>query len=358
MNKIDLLKSLAPGFLPLIVFIGADAIWGTKIGLIVAVVFGLLELGFTYLKEKTLDKFIILDIGLIVVLGIVSIVLENDIFFKLKPALIELIFCAILGISVFSPLNIILLLSRRYMKNIDLPEGQIQQFKRSLKILFVIFLIHTAMIIYSAFSMSKEAWAFISGGLFYLIFAAYFAWEFIRTRLNRKQWLEKYKDEEWFDMVDQDGKVIGRAPRSVCHEGPGRLHPVVHIHVIDGRDRIYLQKRSWSKEIQPGKWDTAVGGHLSSGENLEDGVKREAEEELGMRNFQVQLLEKYVWETEVESELVFMFISRYNGAITINREEIDEGKFWRIKKIKESLGKEIFTPNFEFEFEILLKQVF
>lgn len=358
MNKMDILKSLAPGFLPLIVFIMADAIWGTEIGLIVAIGVGIIEFIFSYIKDKVIDKFILLDVGLIVVLGTVSILLENEIFFKLKPALIELIFCVVLGISVFSPVNIMMLMSKRYMKNIELNEAQIQQFTRSLQALFYIFLAHTVLIVYSAFFMSKGAWAFISGGLFYILFAVYFGFEFIRTRRKRKDWMAQYKDEEWFDIVDEEGRVKGKAPRSVCHSGPGMLHPVVHVHIIDPKDRIFLQKRSQKKQVQPGKWDTSIGGHISSGEKLEEALKREAAEELGITDFNVQFVSRYTWKSDIESELVFMFVSRYNRAITINKEEIDEGKFWRIKKIKESLGKGIFTSNFEYEFDILLKHIF
>ncbi|HLP58911.1 MAG TPA: NUDIX domain-containing protein [Candidatus Deferrimicrobium sp.] len=358
MNKMDILKTLAPGFLPLIIFILADSIWGTTIGLIVAVIFGVVEFIISYLKEKTIDKFILLDLSLIVILGTVSILMKNDIFFKLKPALIELVFCLILGISVFSPVNIMMLMTRRYMKNIELDEEQIRQFSRSLRILFYIFLAHTLLIVYAVFFMSKGAWAFISGGLFYLLFAGYFIFEMIRARHKRKEMVAQYQDEEWFDIVDTEGKITGKAPRSACHSGPGLLHPVVHIHIIDDKDRIFLQKRALTKQIQPGKWDTAVGGHITSGETLEDGLKREAAEELGLTEFKVRFLARYTWETKVESELVYMFVSRYDKIITINKEEIDEGTFWKIKKIKESLGKDIFTPNFEFEFKILLENYF
>lgn len=354
MNKLDVLKSLAPGFLPLLVFIAADAIWGTKIGLIVAVVVGILEFIISYVREKIVDKFILLDVGLIVVLGVVSILLENEIFFKLKPALIELIFCIILGVSVFSPVNVMLLISRRYMKNIEFGKAQIDQLNKSLRIMFYIFLVHTVLIIYSAFFMSKGAWAFISGGLFYIIFGVYFVFELVRNKLKQKQWQEKYKHEEWFDIVDEEGRVKGKAPRSVCHSGPGMLHPVVHLHVIDSKNRIFLQKRAITKEILPGKWDTAVGGHLTSGETVENALKRETEEELGIADFKAQLAAKYVWKSDIESELVFMFVCKYDKTIVINKEEIDEGKFFKIKKIKEMLGKGIITPNFEFEFDIIL----
>ena len=354
MNKWELLKSLAPGFLPLLIFIAADAIWGTRIGLIIAVVVGIIEFFISYIKEKIVDKFILLDVGLIVVLGMVSILLENEIFFKLKPALIELIFAVILGISVFSPVNIMLLMSKRYMKNMELGPAQMEQLNKGLKAMFAIFIVHTALIVYSAFFMSKQAWGFISGGLFYIIFVVYFLIELLRNKLKSKQWAEKYKDEEWFDIVDEEGRVKGRAPRSVCHSGhPGFLHPVVHLHVIDSKNRVFLQKRAMAKEILPGKWDTAVGGHLSSGETVDKGLQREAAEELGLSDFKALLVARYVWKSDIETELVFMFICRYDKPIRINKEEIDEGKFFKIKKIKEMVGTGELTPNFEYEFEPL-----
>jgi isopentenyldiphosphate isomerase/intracellular septation protein A len=355
MNKLDILKSLAPGFLPLIIFIIADSFFNPTISILIAVGVAIIELIASFIKEKTLDKFILLDVGLIVVLGMVSILLENEIFFKLKPAVIELIFCVILGISVFSPVNIMLLMSRRYMKNIRLEEPQVAQLNKGMRVLFFLFSVHTALIVYSAFFMSKQAWAFISGGLFYILFGIYFAVEFIRNKLKQKQLSEKYKDEEWFDIVDEEGKVKGKAPRSLCHSGRGMLHPVVHLHVIDSKDRVFLQKRAMSKEILPGKWDTAVGGHISSGETVETGLKREALEELGLTEFKAQPIARYVWQSDIESELVFMFICRYEGPFVLNIDEIEEGKFWKAKKIKEIIGKGILTPNFEFEFDILRK---
>lgn len=357
MNKMDILKSLAPGFLPLIVFIVADAFFEPAIAILIAVSVAIIELVITYVKDKTIDKFILVDVGLIVALGGVSIALDNEIFFKLKPAVIELIFCVILGVSVFSPVNIMLMMSKRYMKNIELGEAQVTQLKRSLKALFYIFSLHTLLIVFSAFFMSKQWWAFISGGLFYILFGVYFVYELWRKKNKHKQWEKLYKDDEWFDIVDEEGRVTGRAPRTICHSGPGMMHPVVHLHVLDAKDRIYLQKRAMTKEILPGKWDTAVGGHIASGENIEQGLKREAEEELGLSDFKAQMVAKYVWETEIESELVFSFICRYDKPITFNKDEIEEGKFWKIKKIKEVAGKGTLTPNFEFEFENILLNV-
>ncbi len=353
MNKIDLLKKMLPGFLPLIVFIIADEIWGTRIGIIAAILFGIVEFIFIYIKEKRLDRFIIVDTLLLVLLGLVSILFDNELFFKLKPALLEVIFCVILGISVFSPTNIILMMTKRYMKDLEISTFQEKQMMRSVKAMFWIFLVHTALIVYSAYFMSKEAWGFISSGLFYILFGAYFVFELVKQKLN----LKKYRNEEWLPLVNEEGKVIGKAPRSVCHQDKSMLHPVVHVHVVNARQQIFLQKRPMSKLVQPGKWDTAVGGHLSCDETLEQGLRREVIEELGIENGQFNLISNYVWESNIEQELVYMFYGYYNKTITVNRDEVDEGKFWTIKEIKDNLGKQVFTPNFEHEFSMLTKEL-
>jgi len=362
LSRWQLLKTLAPGFLPLLVFIAADALWGTMVGLAVAVASGVVELLVSYARERKLDRFVLLDTLLIVAMGGVSLLLENDIFFRLKPAIVELAFCLVLGISAFSPVNILLAMSRRYLKGIAVGAEQARAMTRSMKALFFIFLGHAALTAYAAFAMSTAAWGFISGGLFYILFAAYFLVEWFHGRRNARRAAAaaeaQYAGEEWFDIVDVEGRAVGKAPRSVCHSRKGLLHPVVHLHVMDSKDRLFLQKRSARKEIQPGKWDTAVGGHVHSGETVEAALKREAAEELGLLEFKAAPVARYVWESDIESELVFMFVARCDSVPRLNTEEISEGRFWKIAKIRESRGKGILTPNFEFEFDILLKQVF
>lgn len=352
MRIAHLLKTLLPGILPLIVFILADEIWGTKIGLYVAVVFGIVQLTVIYLKEKRLDKFVLFDTILIVAMGVVSIVLENDIFFKLKPGIIGLILVLILGVSAYSPMNIMMTMSQRYLNGIEFSVEQQKSMNRSIKILFWLFFIHTCLVFYSAFFMSKEAWVFISGVLFYIIFAAFFIYELIRGIILRKR-----NNEEFFAHIDDEGKILGRISRTQAHDGTKLLHPVIHIHIFNNERKLLLQKRSPNKEIQPGKWDTAVGGHISYGETVEKAVERETKEELGLKNLEYKYLTKYKWESDIELELVFVFLSHIDSINFKPNKEVEEVKFWSFDEIQKNIPEGIFTPNFVIDFNQILKKI-
>jgi isopentenyldiphosphate isomerase/intracellular septation protein A len=352
-NK-NILKSLVPGLLPLLVFVLADELWGSLVGLYVAIGFGVLELLIAFIKFRKIERFILLDIGLLVILGSVSVLLKDDIFFKLKPAFIELIFAAIIGVSVYSPKNIIFEMSMRHFKEVKIHPDAEKKFNKTLKALLILTLLHIVLVVYSSFYMSKEAWVFISGVLYYILILGYFGIEFLRNRnRNRKKMDET---EEMLPVVDENGNVTGKATRGDCHFNPSGkiLHPVVHLHVFNEKGEIFLQHRSLTKKVQPGIWDTSVGGHISYGEDLELSLKREAKEEIGLTDFNPRLVQKYTWETDVEKELVFMFVCDTNGSLHINPEEISDGRFWKIKEIKQNLGKGVFTANFEKEFLILL----
>ncbi len=349
MNRTDLLKKLLPGFIPLFVFIAADEIWGTKIGLFVAIGIGIIEMAWVGLKEKRFDKFILFDTLLLVILGAVSIWLNNDIFFKLKPGLIELILVAILAVSAFSGVNLVELMSKRYLKGATFNEEQEKQMRKSLKILFFIFTAHTFLVFYATFYMSKEAWAFISGGLFYILFGAYFLFEIIRQKRKQKE----LANEEWVPLVDEKGNITGKAPRSQVHNGSRLLHPVVHMHVINNKKAVLLQKRPAFKLIQPNKWDTAVGGHISAGETLEQALKKEAYEEIGLTDFSAKLHKVYRWNSEVESELVYLFITHDYQNYHVHSDEVEEARFWTKNQIEKQMGQSVFTPNLEYELNLL-----
>ncbi len=156
-------------------------------------------------------------------------------------------------------------------------------------------------------------------------------------------------EEELLEIVDKEGNVIGIAPRSEIHGNSSLLHKVVHVLVFNEKGEILLQKRSINKDVAPGKWDTSVGGHISPFEDLITAAKRETEEELGFTPDNLRFLYSYIHSNSYESELVYTFSCIRNSNFSFNKTEIDEIRFWKLDEIKNAIGKELLSNNFEEE---------
>ncbi|BCA79445.1 NUDIX domain-containing protein [Desulfuromonas sp. AOP6] len=160
------------------------------------------------------------------------------------------------------------------------------------------------------------------------------------------------KKSEIFDIVDENDQVIGQAPRSCCHGDPSLIHRVAHVLVFNPAGSLLLQKRARTKDIQPGKWDTSVGGHLDPGESYREAALREMKEELGITGIPLTYLYSSKIRNDIESENVATYLTCYDGELTFPLEEIEEVRFWSGAEIDAVLGRGQFTPNFEEEWTL------
>lgn len=163
--------------------------------------------------------------------------------------------------------------------------------------------------------------------------------------------------DEMFELVDDSGKIIGQATRRQCHGNPALRHRSVHVVVFDRIWRVLLQKRSASKDVQPGKWDSAVGGHLMVGEDYETAARREMSEELGVDTATLPL--KWLFDmsisNEIESESVKTFGVVHEGPFAPKADEIDEIRFWTEDELRGQMSDATFTPNCVIEVRRLLE---
>jgi isopentenyldiphosphate isomerase len=155
--------------------------------------------------------------------------------------------------------------------------------------------------------------------------------------------------EELLEVVNHKGEVIAILPRNHIHGNPSLVHRVVHVLVFNTKGDLLLQKRSMSKDVAPGKWDTSVGGHLNPGEDPLSAARREMKEELGISLGEPNFLYTYIYTNSYETELVYTYSYLYEGNIFFNPDEIDEVKFWSFEEITKNVGKKILSDNFEHE---------
>ena len=152
--------------------------------------------------------------------------------------------------------------------------------------------------------------------------------------------------EEIFEIVDANDQIIGTATRAECHGNPTLIHRTAHVVVYHSDGRLLLQKRTMTKDIQPGKWDTAVGGHLDVGESYEEGARREMNEELGLAmDLPLELLFHSKIRNEIESENIAVYKAVYDGPFDCQLEEIDEVRFWTKSELNNVEKQQEFTPN-------------
>lgn len=136
---------------------------------------------------------------------------------------------------------------------------------------------------------------------------------------------------EYFDVVNEDDKVVGKASRDEVHQNE-LIHRAVTIFVFNSKNELYMIQRSKNKKLNPLKWQGSASGHVESGESYEKASKRELKEELN-----IDAEPKFEFDIKVYSdeqkENFRLFSTTTDDPITTN-EEVGQSKFMSIGDIK------------------------
>jgi isopentenyldiphosphate isomerase len=150
--------------------------------------------------------------------------------------------------------------------------------------------------------------------------------------------------DEFFDIVNDDDEVVGRATRKEVHE-KGYIHRSVLFFIIDREGRIFVNQRTDTKEFYPGYWSIVFGGHVQAGEDYTDTVGREAEEEAGVTSqpFFMASFKKRFDDRDRENVKVFGFVA--DREPVLDPTEIEQGTFLALSELERKLGEEKFLPE-------------
>ena len=96
---------------------------------------------------------------------------------------------------------------------------------------------------------------------------------------------------EFLPIVNERGNILGRAMYVELHKGSKMLHPVAHLHVMNGN----------------GETTGLYWWHVAFGDTPEKTLKRKMVETLGLSGVKPVLKRQYIRESKSEKELVYVF---------------------------------------------------
>ncbi len=143
---------------------------------------------------------------------------------------------------------------------------------------------------------------------------------------------------EQVDIVDNELNVIDIVSKEKAHD-LGLLHKTVIAEVINSKDEMLLVRQASHKQ-DAGQYVSPVGGHVKSGESVEEALIRESAEEIGLIDFDYTFIGKFVYNrvTRGKKENHYFHIFEIHADITpVLNDESDSYKWFSKAEITRRL---------------------
>jgi intracellular septation protein len=185
------------GLVPVIAFTLIEEYYGTVAGLIAGMVFGVGEICYELYKHKRVQKITWIGNGLLLVLGGVSLISSEGIWFKLQPALMEGAFAFALVVSWLIKKPLLVVLAEQQGQ--ALPDFVKTRMGGITFRCGIFFAIHTVLAVWAALHWSTTAWALLKGVGLTVSLILYMAVEMIILR----QIVVKYQRDQTLNNLNQ-----------------------------------------------------------------------------------------------------------------------------------------------------------
>lgn len=173
------------GLLPILAFTVIESKYGIIAGLIAGMVFGIGEIIYEYISVKKVSTITWVGNGLILMLGGVSLLSNEGIWFKLQPAILEFgFFVFLLGSWMLKRPLLKLMIEKQNPETPDFVKAQLSGM--TLRLSFFM-LLHSLLAVWAAFYWSTEAWVILKGIGLTVSMVIYMIGEIIwaKARLNK-----------------------------------------------------------------------------------------------------------------------------------------------------------------------------
>lgn len=131
-----------------------------------------------------------------------------------------------------------------------------------------------------------------------------------------------------YDRDDPLGRVTGHAPRSLMR-AQNLPHAATSVAVRDAAGRIYVHRRTETKDVFPGAHDVWAGGVVAAGEDPDQAAHRELAEELGLHRMTLRPLFREWYADAHTTYLAHIYDTEYDerrdGPIRHQPEEVADG---------------------------------
>jgi isopentenyldiphosphate isomerase/intracellular septation protein A len=346
-------RALVRLFLPLLVFIASDYLFGPLYALLIAAGMRVIEFLLYWHKRRQRPPIPWFDILLLAVFFALTVPGEDFLPAGVDVLLFETLFLLVLAASLWGPWPFLQREIERLVKQmLASAELQREQTDRVMRQLLIAIATHAFFLAVAIGLDIKYARDFLLHPLtvtaILLLIAAIrqpFLW-------RRIYWSARYAGEEWLPVIDpKSGKVRFAAPRTVVHRHDNWLHPVVHINLLRHDGSWYIQLRGAGQKAYPGCWDVSIAGHIALGESIADAGEREAREEM---NIALELPSKphYIYQQKGENdmELVHAYVVfAEHLQPRPNANEADDGRWLPLREVDSWQRKMATTPAFRHE---------
>jgi isopentenyl-diphosphate delta-isomerase len=100
--------------------------------------------------------------------------------------------------------------------------------------------------------------------------------------MDNKALMQADHPEEILDLVNEHDEVIGTETRKEIYAQGMRNYRVIHAFIVNDEGKLWIPRRVSYKKLYPNGLDYSIAGHVESGETYEQGLIKEALEEVGL----------------------------------------------------------------------------